>query len=523
MKLLTAEQMRQVDRRTVKELGIPGTTLMENAGIGVVQILEEHVEQLGVFRVAVVCGRGNNGGDGFVIARQLYMRGIVPDVYIVCPAREIRDDARVNFEIVKNYGEIPIIEIPDKTAFKRRGVSLAEYHLIIDAILGTGLSKPVEGYLATVIEAINNSPAKVVAVDIPSGLYADEYIPVETAVYADLTVTFTAAKPGLLLGEAGLYTGDLYTVAIGSPDRFIDLPEHHLNWATAGDVKSFFLPRKKTSHKGNYGHVLVVGGGRGKTGAVRLAGMAALRGGVGLATLAVPDAYAAAALSDCPELMAEPLLATPEGFLDEDAVPAVLALLAQRDLLVLGPGLGHNASTQRFVLGLLPRLEVPAVIDADALNCLADDIRLLQGVRVPLVLTPHPGEMARLMGCSTGEVQESRETFAREFARTHGVYLILKGHRTVTADPEGAVWINPTGNPGMATAGSGDVLSGLLGAFCARINHQNPEAWLLACTAAVHVHGLAGDLAAEAFTEEALIARDLINQIHAALQKIAES
>lgn len=523
MKLLTADQMRLVDRKTIQDLGIPGTTLMENAGIGVVQILEEQFEQLDAFRVAVVCGRGNNGGDGFVIARQLFMRGIVPDVYILCPARDIKDDARVNYEILRNYGAVPLIEVPSQEAWRKKGASLDGYQLIVDAIFGTGLTKPAEGFLAHVIEAINQSPAQVVSVDIPSGLFADEYRPVETAVFADLTVTFTAAKPGLVLGEAGLYTGDLYTVAIGTPDALIDLPAHHLNWVTAEDVNSFFLPRKKTTHKGNYGHVLVVGGCRGKTGAVRLAGMAALRGGAGLVTLAVPEAYAVAALSDCPELMAEPLPATAEGFLDKGAVPAVLGLLEQRDLLVLGPGLGHNPATLRFIRALLPKLEVPAVIDADALNCLAEDMGLLKKAQVPLVLTPHPGEMARLMACSTGEVQENREAFARDFACAHGVYLILKGHRTVTAEPSGQVWINSTGNPGMATAGSGDVLSGLLGAYCARINHQNPEAWVLACTAAVHVHGLAGDLAAEAFTEDALIARDLINQIHAAVQKISES
>jgi len=523
MKLLTSEQMREVDRRTMAEIGIPGTTLMENAGIGVVHVLEEHFDNLEALQIAVVCGRGNNGGDGFVIARQLFMRGIVPHVFILARMDDVQGDARINLEIIRRYQAIPLFELPDAEHFEAFRHAFQSYQLIVDAIVGTGRHKPVDGYLAEVIQAINDSPAQVVAVDIPSGLFADEYRPVETAVYADITVTFTAAKPGLLLGEACTYVGSLYTIAIGTPDFLIDRPEHTINLVGLDEVKGFFLPRKKDTHKGNYGHLLVVGGGLGKTGAVKLAGLAGLRSGAGLVTVGVPEPYAGWIVPDCPELMAEPLRAAAGGFVGPGTVDEVLRLLETRDLLVLGPGLGLNPDTTRFVHELLPRLEVPAVVDADAVSCLAADLGILEKVKVPLVLTPHPGEMARLCGCKTGEIQENREQFAREFATRYGLYLVLKGFRTVIADPDGQVWINPTGNPGMATAGSGDVLSGMLGAFCARINHQNPEAWVLATTAAVYLHGLAGDIAAEAFREECLIARDIINQIHTGMQKITET
>lgn len=520
MKILTSSQMKEVDRLTIETIGIPGTTLMENAGIQVVQVMEEHFEHLETLQVAVVCGPGNNGGDGFVIARQLYMRGVVPCVYVVCPRERIQGDALVNLRILENYGEIPILDVPDMAALDLHGLSFDSFQIVVDAILGTGIERPVEGFLAKVIETVNRSSASVVAVDIPSGLFADEYIPVESAVFSDLTVTFTSPKPGLLMGEAYAYVGDLYTVAIGVPDALLLKPGHDLNLVESETVEGFFLPRKRDTHKGTYGHVLVVGGYAGKAGAARLAGQAVLRSGAGLCTLAVPAGMESLVSLDCAELMAESIPLNQGGIPGAECVERVLELLETRDLLLLGPGIGTAPETVRFLQELMPRLEVPAILDADALNCLSQDISLLGRVNVPLVLTPHPGEMARLLGCTTGEVQEDREGRARDFACRFGVYLVLKGHRSLVADPTGQVWVNLTGNPGMATAGAGDVLSGVLAAYCARINHRNPHAWTLACTAAVHVHGLAGDLAAESFTEESLLARDIIHHLHVAVKKI---
>jgi len=523
MKLLTASQMREVDRRTMTEIGIPGTTLMENAGIAVVQVLEEEFEKLDSFHIGVICGRGNNGGDGFVIARHLFLRGITPHVYVIGGADGITGDARVNLEIIRNYRDIPIADVTAADGLESLRQDLQSFHLVVDALLGTGLSQPADGLQADVIRAVNDSPATVVSVDLPSGLFADEYRPVETAVFADLTVTFTAPKPGLILGDAGVYTGDLYTVSIGTPDFLLDVPKHALNLLSADDVRGFFLPRKKDTHKGNFGHILVVGGGRGKTGAVKLAGLAALRSGAGLVTIAVPAPLAAVAAGDVPELMVEALPGGDDGCFSPAAAGCILELLKTRDVLVLGPGLGCQPESVALIRELLPQLEVPVILDADALNCLAEDPELLKRIQVSAVLTPHPGEMARLVARRTGEVQENREMIAQDFARKYGHYLILKGHRTVAADPDGQVWINPTGNPGMATAGSGDVLSGILGAFCARINHQNPEAWALACNAAVYVHGLAGDLATEKLSEESVIARDIVRFICPAIRRIRES
>ncbi|MBN2432859.1 MAG: NAD(P)H-hydrate dehydratase [Acidobacteria bacterium] len=523
MKLLTAGQMREVDRKTIQEIGVPGIVLMENAGIHVTQILEEHFETLEALRIAIICGCGNNGGDGFVVARQLYMRGILPDVFVLCAEDKIRGNAATNLNIIKNFPELPVIMVPDERTYKRMGISFDSYQVVVDAILGTGLHQPAEGYFARVIEDINRSPASVLSVDIPSGLFADEYRPVETAVYADITVTFTTPKPGLILGDSYAFVGTMYTVNIGTPDSLLHIDDHYLNLTEDEDLKPFFMPRKRDTHKGNYGHLLVVGGARGKTGAAKMTGMAALRSGAGLVTVALPERYMGQVISDCAELMTEPLAADEEGFLTAAALPGAVELLRQRDLLVLGPGLGAGPQSVEFVQGLVPQLDVPVIIDADALNCVAEDTAVLNKLTVPAVLTPHPGEMARLMHCTTGEVQENREEVAREFSQNFGVYLILKGYRTVFAEPSGQVWINPTGNSGMATAGTGDVLSGILGAFCARINHQNRDAWILAAVAATYLHGLAGDLAAEAFTEEALVARDLINFIHTGIQQIRES
>ncbi len=519
MKILTAKQMREVDHKTTEEFGIPSGILMENAGFHVVQLIEEHFEHCSNLHVAVVCGPGNNGGDGFVVARQLYMRGTMPHVYLAVPEKSLKGDARTNFEILRRYGDIPIFEIGGEGEDLEEETGLFDaYHLIVDALLGTGLKEPAEGRMGAIIQAMNRAPANIVAVDIPSGLFADEYKPVENAVFADITVTFTAPKPGLLLGEAHSYVGDLYCVSIGTPERLVDVPEHHLNTITPDDFECMMIPRKKDTHKGNYGHVLIVGGAQGKTGAVRLAGRAALRTGVGLVTAAVPDECLNLVGADCPELMTE--ATGPGGFKAGDTLERVLSLLSSRDLLVVGPGLGTGPDAEAFLTGLLPRLEVPAILDADALTCIARNLDRLAKVDVPLVLTPHPGEMARLLGCSTGDVQESRERLAGEFARKHGVHLILKGYRTICADPDGQVWINRTGNPGMATAGSGDVLAGMLGAICARINHRNSEAWGMACRAAAYIHGLAGDLAARKVTEESLMAGDIIRSIGMAIRKL---
>lgn len=522
MKMLTAAQMREVDRLTTEKLGIPGSILMENAGTRVVEVMEERFKHMHALHVAVVAGKGHNGGDGFVVARQLHMRGVVPHVYVMCKAEEIKGDSRANFEILKRLGDIPITEIPDGAAFAGAGYVFGEYQVIVDALLGTGITGPVEGFYAEVIQAINRSSAQIVAVDVPSGLPSDECAPVENAVFADVTVTFTAPKPGLVLGESHVFVGDLHTVAIGTPDSLVEIPEHHMNIITREDVEPFFIPRKKRTHKGNYGHILLVGGCRGKTGAAQMAGLSALRGGAGLVTVSLPECFCAGVVAGCPELMVEALPSVEGGVLGPGAVDPVLSLLSTRDLLILGPGMGTGPETQKFVHELVPRLETPAVIDADGLNCIAAEPGILGKAKVPLVLTPHPGEMARLLSTSSGEVEENREEIARSFAREFGVYLVLKGHRTVLAEPGGQVWINMTGNPGMATAGAGDVLSGLLGAFCARINHQNPDAWGLACRAAVHVHGMAGDMAAEELCEESVISGDIISHIPKAIRRIKE-
>ena len=514
MKVLTSTEMRAIDRKAIVEIGIPGSVLMENAGIRIVAALKRRFPVPERERIVIVAGKGNNGGDGLVVARHLWNRGARPSVLLIASAGEVKGDAAVNLRIARNMG-IPIKEIRTPGDWKRQKRVLRGATLIIDALFGTGLGKPLGGIYALVVGDINAANAYRVAVDIPSGLSSDTASILGPCVRADMTVTLAAPKIAHVLPPAEEFVGELIVAPIGIPAALFDNPGLKLDLVGPGDVRPFFLRRKRDAHKGAFGHVLVVAGSIGKTGAAALAGKAALRAGAGLVTVAVPASSLPVVARSMAELMTEPLGETPEKTISEGAVARVLELLKGKSVLLLGPGISTHPSTAAFVKNLLPLVRVPTVIDADGLNIISAEPGILDSLKVPAVLTPHPGEFGRLLGMTTAEVLADRIELARGFARRHGVVLVLKGHRTLTADPDGRVSINPTGNPGMATGGSGDVLGGMIAAQIAQEKDIRG-----AVVSAVYAHGLSGDIAAGRLGERSLVAGDLIRFLPDALRSL---
>jgi NAD(P)H-hydrate epimerase len=507
MRVLNSEQMRQADRRTIEEVGIPSIVLMENAGRQVVAAMESAFDELAGARVAVLCGRGSNGGDGFVVARTLLERSIDVGVYLLGQAGEVKGDARINLTVLRNLG-VDVIEIADAAAWELRGTEVLKADVIVDALFGTGLTGPLSGLAETIVADVNASPRPVVAVDLPSGLSADRAEVPGPAIDATLTVTMAAPKVPLVLPPAEALAGRLVVAEIGIPDAVIEeLEGPWIELLTRPDMRALVGPRALDSHKGDYGRVLIVAGSRGRTGAAHLAAMAALRSGAGLVTVAAPASVVGVIASLGAEYMTESMEETPDGAVAFEALERLLALDA--DVIAAGPGLGRSPSTAALIHGLVERAGVPLVLDADALNAFAGEPdRLVGRDGAEIIITPHPGEMARLGGWSTDDVQASRLDIARDFATGHRVVVVLKGHRTLVATPDGRVSINLTGNPGMATAGSGDVLTGMMAAWTSQLLDAEAAARL-----AVYLHGLAGDLAEADEGEVGLIAGDLVDRL----------
>lgn len=507
MRVLDAGQMREADRRTIQEIGIPAMVLMENAGRQVVASLEAQFNGLAGMRIAVLCGRGNNGGDGFVVARTLLSRSMDVGVYLVGRGADVKGDARANLDILRNLG-VDVVEIPDAAAWELHGTDVLGSDVVVDALFGIGLKAPLAGLVETVIEDLNASSRPVVAIDLPSGLSADTWDVPGPAVHATMTVTLGAPKLPLVLPPAETLAGNLVIADIGIPPAVIQEVEGPwVEILTKESLRLLIEPRAQDSHKGDYGRVVIVAGSRGKTGAAYLAAMAALRSGAGLVTVAAPASCVPVIAALGAEFMTEPLEETADGAVAFEALDHVLDMGA--DLIALGPGLGRLPSTTAFVQGLVERTGVPLVIDADGLNAFAGDAdRLIGRDGVNLIITPHPGEMARLTGVAVDDVQKHRLDLARDFAASHRLHVVLKGHRTIVATPEGKAFINLTGNPGMATAGCGDVLTGMIAAWSAQL--LDVEA---ACKLAVHLHGLAGDLAEADEGETAMVAGDLIDRL----------
>jgi ADP-dependent NAD(P)H-hydrate dehydratase / NAD(P)H-hydrate epimerase len=506
VKVLTAAQMREVDRRTA-ELGIPNIILMENAGCRVVEFLESAYAPLAEQKIVVVCGKGNNGGDGLVVARQLFTRVKPKWLRVVLGADPaagpdmMRGDALENYKMLKAVG----CQVwPDVTGEMRIAT------LVIDAVLGTGAEGAAKGKAADLIEAINHQfpLAEVVAVDVPSG----------GAVRAKHTVTFTALKPSLVLSPECELAGKVHVVPIGSPPELYEGdPSVQLSLSDPRDFAALFRPRVAESNKGLYGHVLVIAGGRGKTGAAAMAGIAALRAGAGLSTVASAASAIATIAAHAPEIMTEPLAETDAGAIAMRAPndPALAAITDKKTVIAIGPGMGQHRETVEFIRRMVQESKTAMVVDADAINALAGQKLTFAG---PRIFTPHPGEMSRLIGKNIAEIQKDRIGAARGFATEHSAYLVLKGNRSVIAFPDGPVWINPTGSPALATGGTGDVLTGLIAGLVAQFPSQLESALL----AAVWLHGRAGELGAEKLGEKSLIATDLFEFLPEAMREVAD-
>ncbi len=501
MKLVTAAQMRELDRRAISETGLPSLVLMENAGRTTYQILRREFPDLAA-EVAVLAGRGNNGGDGFVVARYLAGDRIPVVVFLLGRQDQVGGDARVNLEILRQMS-VEVVEVlspEDLNPARRR---LARAGLIVDALLGTGLDKPVQGLLADLIEKVNPLPAPVLAVDLPTGLSADTGEVLGTALRAEVTVTFGWPKLGQILLPGRDYVGRLFQVDLSIPPALAAAIPTEL--AEAREMRELLPARPWGSHKGTFGHVLVLAGSAGKTGAAALTSEGALRAGAGLVTLGI-----AASLNDIMEakITEAMTLALPEAHgaraLGRAALEPIFKFLDPRSALALGPGLGTHPETQEVVRHLVKHLPQPLVVDADGVNAIAADPSCLPAAG-PRVLTPHPGEMARLVGAGVQEVQARRLGLARETAARLGVVLVLKGAQTLVAAPDGRVSLNPTGNPALASGGTGDVLTGLIGGYLA----QGLAPWD-AARLGVYLHGLAADFWAAQYGPRSLIAGDLL-------------
>jgi ADP-dependent NAD(P)H-hydrate dehydratase / NAD(P)H-hydrate epimerase len=502
MLVVTANEMRAIDRATIEEYGVPGAVLMDAAGKGVADVIASLRPPAGL-RVAILCGSGNNGGDGYVIARHLHNRGAVVRLYLAAPRGKIVGDADLHLRVVEKMG-LPLVDVSAGAAALDEFARWAD--VVVDALLGTGLAAEVRGVYRELIEAHGALPGLKVAVDVPSGLDADRGVPLGVAAAADHTVTMAFPKVGLVGDPGFVRAGRLHVVDIGVPRGLAEATGVKLWLIEEADVAALLPPRPAGGHKGTFGHLLTVAGSEGKTGAALLCGLAALRAGVGLSTVASTAAGQRALDAKTREVMTERLCDADEpSAVDWDHLDT---LLRGKSAVALGPGMPRGAGMAAFVARLVRECPLPLVIDATGLSHLAGDATPLREARAPRVLTPHPGEMARLCGRSTAEVQADRLGVARAFAAAHGAVVCLKGARTVVAAPDGRAWINPTGNSGLASGGTGDVLCGMLGAFLAQ-----GLAAVDATRLAVFAHGRAGDLAAAARGEAALIAGDLLESL----------
>ena len=508
MIVVTADQMNRIDQQTIQQIGIPALVLMENAGRMMVEVIEQQLPNKK--RFGVVVGKGNNGGDGLVMARHLAHLGRSVTVYLVSDVHNFSPSAQVNLKIAQNLG-LPIVDA-------KQILPTFNQDVLIDAIFGIGLSRPIEGYLAKVIQKINKSNATIVAVDIPSGLNTDTGQPLGETIKADLTITVGLAKVGLLIEPGATLSGKIRVVDIGFPSSVVAEQMINTYWTGMADLS---LPiRPANSHKGAFGRVFVLAGSTGMTGAATLTSQAVLKSGAGLVTLGIPQKLSQIMAVKLTEAMTLPLPDTEAGTLDLSAKSEICAHINQKKTIIaIGPGLSQHPRTAELIRQLLYSLTQPAVIDADGLNALAKSVDLLSMLsksnKRQLVITPHLGEMARLIDWSIDSIAKDPIGAATDLARVHQLTVVLKSVPVTIVDSEGQVWLNSTGNSGLATAGSGDVLTGLIAGFMAQGLTATQSA-----VSGVYLHGLAGDLAAERIGQHGLMATDILNELPTAIKEI---
>ena len=499
VKILTAEQMQSVDRRATDRFGIPSLVLMENAAIAVVDAIFEHYPNCE--RASIFCGTGSNGGDGLAVARHLENRGVVPSVFIVGDRSKFAGDARTNLTICERLA-LPMYDITNSDSLDAALVHASDADVVVDALFGTGLNRAPEGIYAEAIGSINELALPIVAVDVPSGANASSAEPFEPCVQAAITVTFAAPKLCHVFEPAAMFCGEVIVADISIPDAAIQDENIPLSLTTPADVRPHIAPRLASTHKGTYGHVGIIAGSQGRSGAAAMCARGAIRTGAGLVTVMTDADTAKLVHAASVESMT---------FSGGD----VAEFLKNKSAVLIGPGLPDTERAYTWVREAIPAIELPLVIDASGLNAFAGRAKELNPKGSPRVITPHPGEMARLLGLETKDVVAERIDVARKAAQTSKCVVVLKGHQTLIADPEGHVNVNPTGNPGMASGGMGDVLGGMIAAFLAR----GVDPFDAAC-AAVYIHGFAGDLLKEEMGDTGLAAMDLAERIPIAIQRL---
>jgi hydroxyethylthiazole kinase-like uncharacterized protein yjeF len=512
MLVLTGSEMREADRHSIEDLGIPSLSLMENAGQAVARAMAQEIPDLRKRRVAVICGKGNNGGDGLVVLRFLASQGVSARAWLLCSFEDLSGDARHNLDAALE-AKLPVVAAPDESSWHQALSEVSKANVIVDAIFGTGLTRPATGLLEQAIRDINELSAFKVAVDVPSGLSSDTGEIRGLSIEADLTVALAAPKVCHLVAPACLRSSRLEVVDIGIPKAVLENVGGRIQTIEPDDVRTRLPHRKAEAHKGDFGHLLIVGGSVSKPGAAVMAARAALRAGVGLVTVAAPRGALALMAPALQEAMWEPLDQTTDGGIAASAHGRVQELLAGKTSMAIGPGLGQNPETVGLVKRLVAENELPIVIDADGLNAYREDVGALPPQR-PLALTPHPGEASRLLACTARDIQKNRLESVRKLAGETSTFVLLKGYRSLVCDPPGNVFINLTGNPGLATGGSGDVLTGMVGALINRLPVD------VALRVAAYLHGLAADVAVEEIGQTSLIATDVIQYLPKALRRL---
>ncbi len=513
MKAVTAEVMQQLDRRTIEEFGIPGLELMERAGANAAAIIGERFGCVSDPAALILAGKGNNGGDGLVIARILAAQGWRVEVILFADAAALAGDAKANYDRLPDAVAVSSI---DRFLLDKLTDYCSGFTLLVDALFGTGLNSGLSGLVAAAAAIANSSGKPVVAVDIPSGVDASTGRVPGVAIKAALTITFAAAKLGHLLYPGAAYAGELVVTDIGIPATLLaEAPG--VTYLDESYAATLLQPRSRTAHKGSNGHALIVAGSTGKSGAAAMAANSAMRSGAGLVTLAAPEIVHSVLELKTTEAMTVPLAGCLAGSIGYDAIEEILALAVGKSVIAVGPGVGSANETAAVVRSIITSAAIPLIIDADALNAVAADLAVIGGSHAPfIIMTPHPGEMARLAGVTTAEIEAERLETARKFAAAHNIYLVLKGARTVIAAPDGRLAINGSGNPGMASGGTGDVLTGVVTALVA----QGYEPFA-ACCLGVFIHGHAADMVAAEKGEVGLIATDIQEMLPYAFHKLA--
>jgi len=513
MKIVTAKEMRNIDRRAIREFGIPGPVLMENAASAALAEMDKFFDGLAGVKVGIICGKGNNGGDGLALARRLRIRGVPVRCALLAPFASVAGEARLNLSILRKTD----VEILPNAGSRALAEIIEWSDVLVDAMLGVGLDAPLKGRYADAVMMMNVSGRPIVALDIPTGINADTGAVMGAAVRADLTVTMALPKRGLVLHPGAAHAGVVRVADIGIPTEVIERENVRVTLLGRGTLEGALKRREPDTHKGDYGHLLIVAGSPGKAGAAALSARAALRSGAGLLTVAAPLGIVPVIQQLIAEAMCIPSAESIDGTLGIGAEDELFKSAGKMTACAIGPGLSRHHETVQTVRSLVRRCAVPMVIDADGLNALAGALDILKRAKAPVVLTPHPGEMARLADLSSEDVQRDRINVASSFAERYNVVLVLKGAATVIATPSGDVYVNASGNPGMATAGTGDALTGMIGSFLA----QGYPAVQAACLG-VTLHGRAGDLAAKEKGEAGMIAGDLIEKIPDAIRETIE-